>query len=127
MLYYLRIVVIMFFLMSAVELVGVKIWYVKALEMRMRKLVLDFSLAQILPEKINKMLSPNNFVFIDVNQTVALNLISHLIYSENQGKAKNFYDMKNGEIQKKLRQNKTYGTWLVLQLQAAKKEYKNEV
>ena len=59
----------------------------------MRKLVLDFSLAQILPEKINKMLSPNNFVFIDVNQTVTLNLISYLIYSENQGKAKNFYDM----------------------------------
>ena len=76
----------------------------------LRKLISDLSLAQILPEKINKMLSPNNFVFIDVNQTVALNLISHLIYSENQGKAKNFYDMKNGEIQKKLRQNKTYGT-----------------
>ena len=33
------------------------------------------------------------FVFIDVNQTVTLNLISYLIYSENQGKAKNFYDM----------------------------------
>ena len=42
----------------------------KALGMRMRKLVLGLSLAQILPEKINKMLSPNNPGFIDVNRTV---------------------------------------------------------
>ena len=51
-------------------------WYtyvkalVKALGMRMRKLVLGLSLAQILPEKINKMISPNNPGFIDVNRTV---------------------------------------------------------
>ena len=42
----------------------------KALEMRMRKLVLGLSVAQILPEKMNKMLSPNYLGFIDVNQTV---------------------------------------------------------
>ena len=47
----------MFCLMSAVALVGEKIWLVnlKALEMRMRKLTLDLSVAQILPEKSNKM------------------------------------------------------------------------
>ena len=46
----------MFCLMSAVELVGVKILFVhlKALEMRMRKLVLDLSVAQILPGKLTK-------------------------------------------------------------------------
>ena len=39
--------------------------------MRMRKLVLKLSLAQILPEKINKkMLSLNNLGFIDVLSTV---------------------------------------------------------
>ena len=60
----------MFCLVSAVELVGVKIKYahVKALGMRIRKLVLF--LAQILPEKINKIISPNNLGFIDVNRTV---------------------------------------------------------
>ena len=42
----------------------------KALEMRMQKLVLDLSLAQVLPEKINKILTPNSLGFIDVNQTV---------------------------------------------------------
>ena len=42
----------------------------KALGMRMRKLVLVLSLAQVLPEKINKVLSPNNHGFIDVNRTV---------------------------------------------------------
>ena len=60
----------MFCLMSAVKLVGVKIrWvHVKTLvEMRMRKLVLGLSLAQIISEKINKMLSSNNLGFIDVN------------------------------------------------------------
>ena len=43
--------------MSAVELVKVKIWFAhpKALEMRVRKLVLGLSVAQILPEKINNM------------------------------------------------------------------------
>ena len=58
--------------MSAVELVGVKIWHahVKALGMRMRKLVLVLSLPKILTEKINKMLSTNNHGFIDVNRTV---------------------------------------------------------
>ena len=42
----------------------------KALEMRMRKLALDCSLAQILPEEINQMLSTNNPGLIDVNRTV---------------------------------------------------------
>ena len=62
----------MFCLMSAVALVGVKIRLVhlKALEMRMRKLALDLSLAQILPEEINKMLSLNNPGFIDLLSTV---------------------------------------------------------
>ena len=36
----------------------------------MRKLVLGLSVAQILPEKINKILSPNNPGLIDVNPTV---------------------------------------------------------
>ena len=36
----------------------------------MRKLVFGLSVAQILPEKINKTLSPNKLVFIDVNRTV---------------------------------------------------------
>ena len=63
---------IMFCLMSAVALVKVKIWHVhvKALGMRMRKLVLGLSAAQRLPEKINKTLSPNKLGFIDVNRTV---------------------------------------------------------
>ena len=45
-------------LMSDVQLVGVKIWFahLKALEMRMQKLVLDLSVAQILPEKSTKMM-----------------------------------------------------------------------
>ena len=62
----------MFCLISAAELVGVKIWYAhwKALGMRMRKLVLVFSVAQILPEKINKMDFLNSLEFIDVSQTV---------------------------------------------------------
>ena len=42
----------------------------KALEMRIHKLVLGLSLAQILPEKINKILTPNSLGFIDVNRTV---------------------------------------------------------
>ena len=51
---------IMFCLMTAVELVGLKIcWvHVKAREMRMRKLVFGLSLAQILPEKMKKIFSP---------------------------------------------------------------------
>ena len=46
----------MFYLMSVVEIVRVKIVFVhlKALEMRMRKLVFNLSIAQILPQKINK-------------------------------------------------------------------------
>ena len=62
----------MFCLMSAVVLVRVKFYLVhlKAFEMRMRKLVLDLSLAKILPEKINKMFSLNNLGFIDVLSTV---------------------------------------------------------
>ena len=47
----------------------------KALEMRMQKLVLDLSLAQVLPEKINKILTPNGLGFIDVNRTVAMLLL----------------------------------------------------
>ena len=45
----------MFYLMLAVELVRVKVCFIhrKGLEMRMRKLVLDLYVAQILPEKIN--------------------------------------------------------------------------
>ena len=42
----------------------------KALEIRMRKLVLSLSVAQIIPKKINKTLSPNKLGFIDVNRTV---------------------------------------------------------
>ena len=62
----------MFCLMSAVAMVGGKfrLVHLKALEMRMRKLVLDLSLAQILSEEINKMLSLNNLGFIDVLSTV---------------------------------------------------------
>ena len=36
----------------------------------MQKLVLDLSVAQILPEKINKMLSSNNLGFIGMIRTV---------------------------------------------------------
>ena len=63
----------MFLLMSAVDLVGVKILFahLKALQMRMRKLVLDFSVAQILPEKINKMFLPKNLGFIILTRSVA--------------------------------------------------------
>ena len=59
-------------LISAVELVGVKTWlaYLKALETRMRKLVLDLSLTQILPEKNNKMFLPKKLGFIDMLRTV---------------------------------------------------------
>ena len=48
-------------LMSAVAMVEIKICHshVKALGMRMRKLVLGLSVAEILLEKINKALSPN--------------------------------------------------------------------
>ena len=42
----------------------------KALGMRMQKLVLGLSLAQVLPEKINKIYSSNNLELIDVNRTV---------------------------------------------------------
>ena len=41
----------------------------KALGMRIAKLVLGLSVAQVIPEKIKK-LSPNNLGFIDVNRTV---------------------------------------------------------
>ena len=62
----------MFYLMSAVELVGVKnlFAHLKALEMRMQKLVLDLSVAQILPGKINKIFLPKKLGFIDVLPTV---------------------------------------------------------
>ena len=45
--------------MSAVDLVGVKIWFfanLKALEMGMQKFILSLIVAQILPDKIYKML-----------------------------------------------------------------------
>ena len=53
----------MFYPMSAVALVGVKIGFVhlKALEMRRLKLVLELFVAQILPEKINKTFLTNKF------------------------------------------------------------------
>ena len=62
----------MLHLKSAVELVRVKFLFahMKALEMRMRKLVLDLSLAQTFPEKINKMFLPKKLGFIDVLRTV---------------------------------------------------------
>ena len=61
----------MFCLVSAVELVRVKklCVHMKALGMRIAKLVLGLSVAQVIPEKIKK-LSPNNLGFIDVNRTV---------------------------------------------------------
>ena len=75
---------IMFCLISVVALVRRKIWLVhlKALEMRMRKLVLDLSLAQILPEKINKMLSLNYLGFIDVLSTVHTYVMHRIFYFE---------------------------------------------
>ena len=51
----------------------------KALGTRMRKLVLGLSVAQILPEKINKTLSPKKLGFIDVNRTVK----QTFIFSQN--------------------------------------------
>ena len=48
--------------------------------MRMRKLVLDLSLAQILPEKINKMLSLNSLGFIDVLSTVDPNSFGLVLF-----------------------------------------------
>ena len=47
-----------------------KFAHLKALEMRMRKLLLDLSVAQILPEKINKIFLPKELGFIDVLSTV---------------------------------------------------------
>ena len=44
--------------------------------MRMQKLVLGLSLAQIIPEKIIKMPSPDNLGFIDVNRTVRLTFMA---------------------------------------------------
>ena len=62
----------MFYLMSAVELIGVEFFFahLKALEMRIRKLVFGLSVAQILPEKISKMFLPKKLGFIDVFSTV---------------------------------------------------------
>ena len=64
--------------MSAVELVGVKNWFLhlKALEMRMRKLLLDLYLAQILPEKSKKMILLKKLGFIDVLSAVR---VSHIL------------------------------------------------
>ena len=64
----------MFCLMSCVETVWLRVWYAheKALEMRMQKLVLGLPAAQIFPEKINKMLSQNYLVFINVNRSVRI-------------------------------------------------------
>ena len=68
----------MFYLMSAVELVGVKIWFahLKALEMRMQKLVFDLSVAQILSrENQQNVFLPKKLGFIDVLLTVHKSLI----------------------------------------------------
>ena len=46
----------------------------------MRKLVLGLSLAQVLPEKINIIVPPNSFEFIDMNRTVCYRL-NVLIFS----------------------------------------------
>ena len=43
----------------------------KALGIGIRKLVLGLSLAQILPEKLDKMFSQQKHGFIDVNRTVS--------------------------------------------------------
>ena len=91
----------MFCLISVVALVGVKIRLVhlKALEMRMRKLVLNLSLAQILPEKINKMISPNIIGFIDVNRTVIAKNIHYSDFADSIDglRHKDFENrMKNG-------------------------------
>ena len=73
---------IMFYLMSAVDLVEMKIQFahLKALEMRMRKLVLDLSVAQILAEIINKILLPKKLGFIDVLSTVHIFFVKHMTY-----------------------------------------------
>ena len=59
---------IMFFLISAVELVRVKIWcaHLKALEDEDAKIILGLPVGQILPEKIKKMLFLNFLGFLDV-------------------------------------------------------------
>ena len=55
--------------------------------MRMRKLVLDLSLAQKLPDKINKMLSLNSLGFIDVLSTV----VSLFLEDYEHGEPEIFY------------------------------------
>ena len=57
--------------MTANKLVRVKIWFahLKAIEMKMQKLVWDLFVAQILPEKINKTFLPKKLWFIDVLST----------------------------------------------------------
>ena len=48
--------------------------------MRMRKLVLDLSVAQILPEKINKVFLPKKLGFIDVLSTVGPDLTKRAVF-----------------------------------------------
>ena len=68
----------MFYLMSAVELVRVKIWFthLKALKLRMRRLVLDLSVAQILSEKINQTFLTKKLGFIILTRSVGWRFIS---------------------------------------------------
>ena len=72
--------------MTAVELTGVKIWlhHLKALEMRIRKLVLDLSVAQMVPEKIDKIFLPKKLGFIDVLSTVSGNSVFTFIWHAGQ-------------------------------------------
>ena len=76
---------IMFYLMSAIELIVVKIWFahLKALEMRMRNLVLNLSVVQTLTEKIkkiNKMFLPKKVWFIDVLSTVSFEYVLRYLF-----------------------------------------------
>ena len=61
--------------------------------MRMRKLVLGLSLAQVFPEKINKIVTPNSLGFIYVNRTV--NVIMYfdvqMINDQSPKKFENFF------------------------------------
>ena len=63
---------------------------VKALRMRIQKLVLGLSLAQILSEEINKMFSPNNLGFIDVNQSEHSYVLNEFLPSLSKCKTKCF-------------------------------------
>ena len=54
--------------------------------MRMRELALDLSLAQILPEEIDRMLSQKKHGFIDVNESSkCIGFVFLCTYSEYSG------------------------------------------